>query len=338
MSAGSSWESGWQRTMHKGALNRMAINFYDQQPPETDFAQEVLEGLCRQPRRLSPKLFYDRRGSELFEAITETPEYYPTRTELALLEQHADEMAELLGRDALLIELGSGSSRKIRLLLDALCPAAYMPVDISRDFLIDAANELAVDFPGLEVHATCADYSVGFELPWRPHGMPRAAFFPGSSIGNFEPLQAQQLLGHVARALGKGGHLLIGVDLKKSPDILNAAYNDAEGLTAEFNLNLLVRINRELGADFIIDNFHHQAFYNAAEGRVEMHLISHCPQWVEVAGIQHQFATGEGIHTENSYKYSLDGFHRLAAAAGFEPVKVWTDKEDLFSVHCLRVL
>jgi dimethylhistidine N-methyltransferase len=319
-------------------MNNMAINFYDQQPATTDLEQEVLEGLCRQPRRLSPKLFYDRRGSELFEAITETPEYYPTRTELALLEQHADEMAELLGRNALLIELGSGSSRKIRLLLDALCPAAYMPVDISRDFLIDAASELAADFPELEVHATCADYSAGLELPWRPKGMPRAAFFPGSSIGNFEPVQARQLLEHVAHALGQGGHLLIGVDLQKHPDILNAAYNDAEGLTAKFNLNLLARINHELGANFKLDNFHHQAFYNAGEGRVEMHLISGKVQWVRVAGAELQFATGEGIHTENSYKYTIDGFQRLAAAAGFEPVKVWTDSDDLFSVHCLRVV
>lgn len=319
-------------------MNDMAINFYDQQPATTDLEQEVLEGLCRQPRRLPPKLFYDRRGSELFEAITETPEYYPTRTELALLEQYADEMAELLGRNALLIELGSGSSRKIRLLLDALCPAAYMPVDISRDFLLDAARELAADFPELEVHATCADYSAGLELPWGPKGMPRAAFFPGSSIGNFEPVQARELLEHVARALGKGGHLLIGVDLQKHPDILNAAYNDAEGLTAAFNLNVLSRINDELGANFNLDNFHHHAFYNAAEGRVEMHLISGRVQWVEVSGAELQFATGEGIHTENSYKYTIDGFQRLAGSAGFKPVKTWTDEQHYFSMHCLRVV
>lgn len=319
-------------------MNDMAINFYDLHPPMADLEQEVLQGLGRQPRQLSPKFFYDRRGSELFEAITHTPEYYPTRTELGLFEKYGHEMADLLGRDGLLVELGSGSSRKIRLLLDALQPAAYMPVDISREFLIEAANELAADFPDVAVHATCADYSCGLELPWCPEELPRAAFFPGSSIGNFEPAEARQLLQHVARALGSGGQLLIGVDLQKDPAILNAAYNDGDGLTADFNRNILTRINRELEADFDIDAFHHHAFYNAAEGRVEMHLISAKSQWAEVAGSQFQFATGEGIHTENSYKYTIDGFHKLAAAAGFEPVKVWTDKDDLFSVHCLRVV
>jgi len=318
-------------------MNDMAIRFYDLHPPMADLREEVMAGLGRRPRALSPKFFYDRRGSELFEAITETEEYYPTRTELGLLEQHGGEMAALLGSDCLLVELGSGSSRKIRLLLDALSPAAYMPVDISRDFLVEAAKELAADFPGIDVHATCADYSSGLELPWCPEGLPRAAFFPGSSIGNFEPKQARQLLQHVARALGPDGHLLIGVDLQKDPDILNAAYNDAEGLTADFNRNLLRRINRELQGDFDLDTFHHRAFYNAAEGRVEMHLISARSQWVEVAGVPFQFANGEGIHTENSYKYTVEGFHKLAAAAGLDAVEVWTDSSDLFSVHCLRV-
>ncbi|HEY9148208.1 MAG TPA: L-histidine N(alpha)-methyltransferase [Gammaproteobacteria bacterium] len=319
-------------------MNDMTIHFYDLHPPGADLKQEVLQGLKQRPRRLSPKLLYDRRGSELFEAITHTPEYYPTRTELALFERYGSEMAELLGRGGLLVELGSGSSRKIRLLLDALRPAAYMPVDISRDFLRDAANELAAEFPAIAVHALCADYSRGLELPWAPAGMPRAAFFPGSSIGNFEPAEARRLLMHVARALGPGGHLLIGVDLQKEPEILNAAYNDSRGLTAAFNRNLLARINRELQADFDLEAFHHHAFYNAAEGRVEMHLISTRPQWVEVAGVPFQFATGEGIHTENSYKYSIEGFQRLAATAGFTPLKVWTDSDALFSVHGLRVV
>lgn len=319
-------------------MNDMMINFYDLHPPLADLRQEVLQGLDRQPRRLSPKFFYDRRGSELFEAITQTPEYYPTRTELTLLEQHAAEMAALLGRGGLLVELGSGSSRKIRLLLDALRPAAYMPVDISRDFLIESAGELAVDFPGVDIHAICADYSTGFELPWIPKGVPRAAFFPGSSIGNFEPVQASALLSHLAHALGKGGLLLIGVDLQKDTEVLNAAYNDAQGLTAAFNLNLLARINRELEADFNLDAFQHRAFYNAARGRIEMHLVSTRVQWVEVAGNQFQFATGEGIHTENSYKYTIDGFQRLAGSAGFKPVKTWTDDEYYFSIHCLQVV
>ncbi|MFO7592850.1 MAG: L-histidine N(alpha)-methyltransferase [Pseudomonadota bacterium] len=319
-------------------MNDMMINFYDLHPPLADLKQEVLQGLGRQPRRLSPKFFYDRHGSELFEAITQTPEYYPTRTELSLLERHAVEMAGLLGRGGLLLELGSGSSRKIRLLLDALKPAAYMPVDISRDYLIESASELASDFPGVDIHAICADYSTGFELPWIPDGMPRAAFFPGSSIGNFEPEAARRLLEHVARVLGKGGRLLIGVDLHKDPEILNAAYNDGQGRTAEFNLNLLSRINRELGADFDLNMFEHFAYYNAAAGRVEMHLISCKAQWVEIAGVQFEFATGERIHTENSYKYTIEGFHRLAAKAGYEPVRTWTDERRYFSVHCLRVI
>jgi dimethylhistidine N-methyltransferase len=318
-------------------MNNLAVRFYDLHPPQTDTQAEVLAGLSRIPRRLSPKFFYDRRGSELFEAITETPEYYPTRTELALLEQHGEEMAALLGRSCLLVELGSGSSRKIRLLLDALQPAAYMPVDISRDFLLDAAHELAGEYPQVEVHATCADYSLGLELPWCPEAMPRAAFFPGSSIGNFEPSQAQQLLHQLACALGPGAHLLIGVDLQKDPAILDRAYNDAQGLTAAFNLNLLARINRELGADFNLDAFSHHAFYNAAAGRVEMHLLSLATQQVHIGDKQINFFRGDGIHTENSYKYTLEGFQRLAEAAGFTPVKVWTDADKLFSVHCLRV-
>jgi dimethylhistidine N-methyltransferase len=319
-------------------MNNLAVHFYDLHPPATDMREEVLAGLSRKPRTLSPKFFYDRRGSELFEAITETPEYYPTRTELALLEHHGEEMAALLGRACLLVELGSGSSRKIRLLLDALQPAAYMPVDISRDFLLDAANELAADFPQVQVHATCADYSQGLELPWAPQELSRAAFFPGSSIGNFEPAQAQRLLHHVAQALGAGGHLLIGVDLQKPAQILERAYNDTQGLTAEFNLNLLRRINRELGADFDLDAFCHHAFYNAAAGRVEMHLISRARQQVHIGKQRIDFYRGDGIHTENSYKYTIEGFQRLAEAAGFAPLRVWTDEQNLFSVHCLRVM
>jgi len=318
-------------------MNSLAVHFYDLHPPQTDMRAEVLAGLTQRPRAISPKFFYDRRGSELFEAITETPEYYPTRTELALLERHGEEMAAMLGRAGLLVELGSGSSRKIRLLLDALQPAAYMPVDISRDFLLDAARELAADFPKVQVHATWADYSRGLELPWGPVAMPRAAFFPGSSIGNFEPAQAQRLLQHVAQALGPGGHLLIGVDLQKDPAIIARAYNDAQGLTAAFNLNLLARINRELGADFNLKGFSHHAFYNAAAGRVEMHLQSLARQQVHIARQRIDFHRGDTIHTENSYKYTLDGFRQLAEAAGFAPRRVWTDEGGLFSVHCLQV-
>ena len=246
-------------------------------------------------------------------------------------------MADALGRGGVLVELGSGSSRKIRLLLEALRPAIYMPVDISREFLLDAAAELARDYPDIAVHAACVDYSRGLELPEIAAGMPRAAFFPGSSIGNFEPAQAGELLEHVAGALGPGGRLLIGVDLHKDAAILDAAYNDAAGVTAAFNRNLLERFNRELEADFDTARFRHHAFYNADAGRVEMHLVSDCLQQVQVAGRSFRFEAGEGIHTESSYKYSIDGFRALAGQAGFAPVAVWTDPGELFSVHCLEV-
>ncbi len=319
-------------------MSYTAVRFYDLHPPQVDMLREVLEGLRREPPMISPKYFYDQRGSELFEAITETDEYYPFRTELSLLEQHGDEMAALLGSDGLLIELGSGSSRKIRLLLDALQPAAYMPVDISRDFLLQAANDLAREYPELEVHATCADYTSGLKLPWSPEELPRAAFFPGSSIGNFEPRQAQRLLHHIAQALGKEGHLLIGVDLQKDTKVLKRAYNDAAGITAAFNLNLLERFNRELDADFDLQRFQHVADYNEASGRVEMHLISRSEQRVNIGPERLYFAEGEAIHTENSYKYTVDGFLQLAREAGFERVKSWLDERHYFSVHCLKVV
>lgn len=319
-------------------MSHHAIRFYDLHPPQIDMLREVLKGLRQKPPMISPKFFYDMRGSELFEAITETPEYYPFRTELSLLEEHGEEMAKLLGNDCLLIELGSGSSRKIRLLLDALKPVAYMPVDISRDFLLDAAQTLAHEYPELEVHATCADYSRGLKLPWSPDELPRAAFFPGSSIGNFEPAHAQRLLHHVALALGSGGHLLIGVDLQKEHAVLHRAYNDAEGITAAFNLNLLQRINRELDADFIVENFDHAADYNVKAGRVEMHLISNTAQQVRIGSEQLDFAVGDAIHTENSYKYTVEGFLRMAAEEGFERVKTWIDENGYFSVHCLKVV
>lgn len=319
-------------------MNNLAVRFYDGHPTSVDVCQEVLEGLLQTPRRISPKYFYDRRGSELFEAITQTPEYYPFRTEVELLEQYGDEMAALLGKDVQLIELGSGSSRKIRLLLDALQPSAYMPVDISRDFLLESAGALAADYPGLEVHAICADFTRGLKLPRTIKGLPRTAFFPGSSIGNFEPEQAVQLMQNVANMLGSGGHLLIGVDLQKDHVILNRAYNDEAGYTAAFNLNLLSHINNVLGADFNLDCFRHCAYYNATAERVEMHLVSGCIQQVNIGDRRLSFYHGDTIHTENAYKYTYDGFTALAVLAGFEPVKVWMDEREYFSVHCLRVV
>lgn len=315
-----------------------SIRFFDYRPTPADVRAEVLEGLGRSAKRLSPKLFYDQRGSQLFDAITELPEYYPTRTEIGILREYGSEMADLLGRDNVLIELGSGSSLKIQTLLAALQPSVYMPVDISKEHLLESAHALAERFPGLSIRAACADYSAPFRLPLELDWTDLAAFFPGSSIGNFDPDEARLLLGRVASLLGTGGRLLIGVDLPKDPAILNAAYDDAQGVTAAFNLNLLSRINRELEADFDLDAFSHRAFFNTERSRVEMHLVSRIEQQVEVAGVRFGFRAGETIHTENSYKYGIDAFHRLAGDAGFVAEQVWTDEQGLFSVHCLRVV
>jgi len=313
-----------------------SIHFYDYHPPVADIKAEVLGGLSKRPKQIPPKYFYDQRGSQLFDAITELPEYYPTRTELNILEANGGQIAEFLGDDCLLLELGSGSSRKIRVLLDALRPAAYIPLDISRDHLLNSAKALAKDYPHLDVHAACTDYSADFALPDLPRHLPRAAFFPGSSIGNFEPADACALMRRVGVHLGHDGRLLIGVDLKKDNAILHAAYNDTQQLTAAFNLNLLQRINRELDGDFDLERFEHQAFFNERAGRVEMHLLSKTPQQVMVAGSPITFAAGESLHTENSYKYDIAEFQALAASSGFVAERVWTDDRQLFSVHCLR--
>lgn len=315
-----------------------SIRFFDYRPTPADVRAEVLEGLGRPVKRLSPKLFYDQHGSQLFDAITELPEYYPTRTEIGILREHGSEMADRLGRDNILIELGSGSSLKIQILLAALQPRVYLPVDISREHLLESAHALAERFPGLAIRAACADYSAPFRLPIEPDWTDLAAFFPGSSIGNFDPVDARLLLGRVADLLGPGGRLLIGVDLPKDPAILNAAYDDSQGVTAAFNLNLLTRINRDLEGEFDLSTFAHRAFFNTDESRVEMHLVSRIDQTVKVAGEVFAFRTGETIHTENSYKYGIDPFHRLAADAGFVAEQVWTDAAGLFSVHCLKVI
>ena len=312
-----------------------SVHFHDLHPARADMRAEVLAGLALPQKRIAPKFFYDAAGSRLFDAICRLPEYYPTRTEIAILREHGAEMARRLGRDALLVELGSGSSLKIRVLLEALRPAVYMPVDISRDHLLESARALAQTFPDLQVHAVCADYSVPFVLPVDVHDHPRAAFFPGSSVGNFEPAEAERFLRRVGDMLGREGRLLIGVDLVKNQQVLEAAYNDAAGTTAAFNLNLLRRINRELDGDFDLNAFRHDAFFNTELSRIEMHLISTRDQRVHVGGQSFGFREGESIHTECSYKYRTEGFHALARRAGFEPEQVWTDPDALFSVQCL---
>ncbi|MGB5471942.1 MAG: L-histidine N(alpha)-methyltransferase [Gammaproteobacteria bacterium] len=311
-----------------------AIHYHELHRPAVSMAAEVRAGLSRRQKYLPPKLFYDKTGSELFDVITRLPEYYPTRTEIGLLRRHADEMAELLGSHSVLLELGSGSSIKIRLLLEAVRPRIYVPMDISREHLIDAAQALARDYPWLTVHAACVDYSQPWDMPDFGPGR-HNAFFPGSSIGNFEPAAALQLLRQVRRLVGRDGGLLIGVDLKKDTGILECAYNDKQGVTADFNLNMLAHINRRLDADFDPGNFAHKAIYNADLGRIEMHLECRRDHRVRIDGDVYRFAAGETIHTENSYKYSIAEFHGLAARAGFAPVRVWSDQAGLFSVHYL---
>ncbi len=313
------------------------LSFDDLHPPVEDFRAAVLDGFARRPRRLPPVFFYDARGSALFEAITRLAEYYPTRTEIAILRAHGTAIARHVGRDTQLVELGSGSDVKIRVLLEALRPRAYVPVDISREHLLRSARAIARDHPDIAVHALCADYTRPFALPAAPPGARRAAFYPGSSIGNFDPDDAARLLARVAALLGPDGRLLIGVDLKKDPARLHAAYNDAQGVTAAFNRNLLARIRDELGATLDPDGFRHHAFYNAPAGRIEMHLVAARAQTVVINAQRFDFAEGESLHTENSYKYDVAEFTALARRAGFAPREVWCDAERLFSVHCLAV-
>ncbi len=304
-------------------------------PRSREFLRDVLAGLSRPDKHLPCKYFYDERGSQLFELICELPEYYPTRCELAILEAHAGAMADCLGPGLVLVEYGSGSSRKTRLLLDRLArPRAYVPVDISREHLLASARRLAADYPTLAVVPLCSDFTQSFRLPASvPAAGRRAVYFSGSTIGNFGPTEAVALLRRIAELVGPGGGLLIGADLKKDRAILEPAYDDAQGVTAAFNLNLLARINRELAGDFVLDRFRHRAFYNEPHGRIEMHLVSLEAQTVRVADQSFRLARDETICTEYSHKYSLADFAELARAAGLQVHAVWTDPAGLFSVQ-----
>ncbi len=312
------------------------------------FAHDLVRGLQAQPRSVPPKYFYDRIGSELFDRICELPEYYPTRTEAALLQRHGHEMAECIGGNADIIEFGAGSLLKIRLLLKALqamrlAPARFIPVDISAEHLQAQALTLAEAFPTLTLTPIAADFTQGLSWPpsppagagFRSQAARRVGFFPGSSIGNFNPEEASTFLRQAA-ALLRGGGLLIGVDLVKDPALLHRAYNDAQGVTAAFNKNLLARANRELGADFDLDRFDHYAFYDPVRQRIEMHLVSACRQSVAVCGQRVEFDIGQTLHTESSFKYTIDSFQRLARGAGFAPGPHWCDGDGLFSVHWLQ--
>jgi dimethylhistidine N-methyltransferase len=302
----------------------------------SSFANEMRACLATRPRRISPKWFYDERGSQLFDAICELPEYYPTRTELSILSQHATEMASLMGPRAEIVEFGAGSLRKVRLLLDAMQePARYLPIDISGEHLARSAVELQRDYPGLDVQPVVADYTQRLLLPAAlPHAGKRVGFFPGSTLGNFTPEEALHFF-VVAGQVLRGGALLLGADLVKDPDVLHAAYNDAQGVTAAFNLNLLARANRELGTDFDLSKFWHSSFYNAPLSRIEMHLVSRERQYVAWSDERFAFDEGEAIHTENSYKFTVEALHAQAVHAGFRPGPVWTDPARLFSVHWL---
>ena len=306
-------------------------------PTYSQFGRDVIAGLTARPKTLPPKYFYDEAGAQLFEAITATPEYYPTRCEMEILRDRASEIAQFTPQGSALVEFGSGSSRKARLVLAATPGiAAYVPVDISSKMLADEAQTLRRDWPHLRVIPVEADFSEPFTLPPDAAALPRVGFFPGSTIGNFEPHEACAFMRHAGRMLGREAVLIIGVDLIKDADILNAVYDDAAGITAKFNLNLLTRINRELGANFDPAAFSHHAFYNAERHRIEMHLASKKRQKVKVAGRVIDFRLGETIHTENSYKYSVESFLALARGSGWSPLATWTDTGGRFSVHVLR--
>ncbi len=313
------------------------VTFIDEHPAVGDVQSEILSGLQSQPKTVSPKFFYDECGSQLFEQITRLPEYYPTRTEKALLTRYREEIAHYCGSGCIFIEPGSGNCEKVRLLLGSLRPAAYVPVDISAQFLQSAAIELGKEYPALQVVAVCADFNQSWAFTQELPAGKRVVFYPGSTIGNLEPANARQFLRQIATVVGSDGGVLIGVDLHKSSDRLNAAYNDEQGITAEFNFNLLNRINTLVDAEFERTAFEHHAFYNRDARRVEMHLVSPRAQTVRCNGSYIDFDAGESIHTENSYKYSVESFSELAASAGLVLQRSWLDEEQLFSVHYLSV-
>jgi len=311
---------------------------YDYEPEQATFREEVLQGLSKDSKELPSKYFYDAVGAGLFDQICELDEYYPTRTELGIMQASTGEIVALLGSQCMLIEYGSGSSVKTHTLLDALpALAAYVPIDISKAYLLQAMLALGMSYPTLEILPICADYTGDFELPTPSKPVSRrVGYFPGSTIGNFDPGPAEAFLKQIAKAC-KGGGLLIGVDLKKDFNILHRAYNDSQGVTAQFNKHILARINQELAGTFQLHQFGHYAFYNPGESRVEMHLVSLKNQVVRIGEVEIAFKLGESIWTERSYKYTLEEFADLAVTAGFTVQQVWTDARQLFSLQYLTV-
>ena len=318
-------------------MNEKAIN--GATPATDDFLRDVRQGLAGRPKTLPCKYFYDAEGSRLFDRICELDEYYLTRAELQIMERHVSEMVDLLGPRCMLIEYGSGSSLKTQVLLDHLHePAAYVPIDISDAYLQESTRRLTERYPSLAIYPVVADYMNAFPVPEVPGAVRRrVVYFPGSTIGNFEPDAATDFLRRIRGVCGEDGGLLIGVDLKKDRETLEAAYNDREGVTAAFNLNILRRVNAELGGEFDLERFRHRAVYDADEGRVEMHIISLEEQRVRLDGAMVSFDAGESICTEYSYKYSIEEFEGMAADAGFERRRTWTDEANRFSVHFMTV-
>ncbi len=314
-----------------------SIELTDLEPTAADMTALVVEGLSKPQKTLPTAFLYDEAGSKLFDAITDLPEYYPTRTELSIMRDSLPEMADAIGPEALVIEYGSGTGLKTRRLLSALKdPVGYVPVEISREFLMTSAAKLQAEFEALEVLPVCADFTEPFDVP-KPSkpARRRALYFPGSTIGNFRPEFATRLLRQMREEVGQGGCALIGVDLKKDVDVLEAAYNDSAGVTSKFNLNMLSRANAELGADFDVAAFRHRAVWMESRGTIEMRLYARRPTAVTLAGKRFTFKAGEYIHTEDSHKYSLEGFAKLANAGGFDVAQVWTDNAAYFSVHYL---
>ncbi len=317
---------------------KTALPAHDFDAPNAEFAQAVIEGLSAPQKSLPCRFFYDAEGSVLFEKITELPEYYPTRSEIAILETQAASIAAHTPPGSVLIEFGSGSSRKTEIVLAALASlAAYVPIDVSGDALAEAKDRLHARFPELRVLPIVGDFRAPLTLPSDLSRRPRLGFFPGSTIGNFTPEDACALLKSFAQSLKNGGRLVIGIDLRKDVARLEAAYDDAAGVTAAFNLNILARANRDLGANFDLSGFKHEAKFNDTESRIEIHLVSTRAQSVDVCGQTFTFAEGEKIHTENSYKYSIESFQALARQAGWTPRQVWTDPDGLFSLHELVI-
>jgi dimethylhistidine N-methyltransferase len=321
------------RKQRAGRLARLsrrgAVSFFGSAVGADGFLDDVISGLSQPQKALPPKYLYDTQGSRLFERICRLREYYPTRTELALTKQHLREIVRFAGERCELIEYGSGESVKTRMLIEHLRPSRYVPVEISEVALRDAATRLAREFPWLDIAAVVGDFSRPLKLPARGarKAPRRVAYFPGSTIGNLSPSEAEGFLRMTRAQVGASGAMLVGVDLKKDPNVLHAAYNDAKGITAAFNLNLLARINRELGGDFDLRRFRH-----------EMHLVSLARQSVRVGRSRFQFDAGETIHTENSWKYSVEEFQALAAEAGFRGARVWRDRRGLFSLHGLTAV